>query len=264
MSGPTSKARDTGVEWNYQWSHFEDDEPFLFFDWLYPRTKEDFRDKRVFDGGCGPGHHIRLYADIAQHVTGMDLNTSPIAREKLSEFKNVEILAGDISLYRPEQPYDVVYSVGVVDHTDDPDKTFENLKQIAKPGGLVMVWVFSHEGNALMRYIVEPLRRLTLGGASRRFIEILSRIITALMYPIVYTLYLLPLKFLPFYEYLQNFRKLTFERNVLNIFDKLNSPQVQFISRERMERWFNPNDFEDVSITMYKGVSWRGSGKRKS
>jgi hypothetical protein len=44
------------------------------------------------------------------------------------------------------------------------------------------------------------------------------------------------------------------------VFDKLNAPQTQFISRARVERWFAPERFGDVSITAYKGVSWRASG----
>ena len=83
------------------------------------------------------------------------------------------------------------------------------------------------------------------------------------MYMPIYTIYLLPLKFLPFYEYFQNFRKLTFYRNTLNVFDKLNAPQVDFISRERIAKWFNANDFTDIHISSYKGVSWSGSAVKK-
>ena len=59
---------------------------------------------------------------------------------------------------------------------------------------------------------------------------------------------------------LQNFRRLSFRRNVLNVFDKLNAPQTEFISRDRVERWFDPRLFDDVAITPYRGVSWRASG----
>jgi hypothetical protein len=76
----------------------------------------------------------------------------------------------------------------------------------------------------------------------------------------VYTIYLLPLNFLPYYEYFSNFRKLTFLRNALNVFDKLNAPQVDFITNERISKWFSGSDFKDVHISQYKGVSWRGSG----
>ncbi len=90
-----------------------------------------------------------------------------------------------------------------------------------------------------------------------------SKFITALLYIPVYTIYLLPLKFLPFYEYFDNFRKVTFYRNTLNVFDKLNAPQVDFISKERIVKWFDEDEFENVDINAYKGVSWSGSGVKK-
>jgi SAM-dependent methyltransferase len=256
------------ADWHYQWSRYrepsQDQTAFLFFNWIQPRIVEDFRNKNVFDAGCGPGHHIRLIAPVAKHVTGMDLNTSTIAQERLADLENVTILQGDIAAHHPATPYDVVYCVGVIHHTDDPDRTFKNLKRMCREGGLLIIWCYSHEGNKLVQYIVEPLRKWFLKHCNRRTIEWFSYLITVLVYPIIHTIYRLPLKMLPYYEYFQDFRKLSFERNMWNIFDKLNAPQTEFIPLEHVERWFDPEEFEDISITSYKGVSWRASGIVKS
>ena len=85
--------------------------------------------------------------------------------------------------------------------------------------------------------------------------------LTALLCIPVYTLYFLPLPFLPYYDYFRNFRRLPFQRNVLNIFDKLNAPQTAFIRRALVERWFSAG-FRDVHVSSYVGVSWRASGTR--
>jgi 2-polyprenyl-3-methyl-5-hydroxy-6-metoxy-1,4-benzoquinol methylase len=249
------------MEWHYQWEQFEGETPFLFFDWIKPRTLDDFRGKRVLDAGCGPGHHMKLVAPVAQHVTGMDLNAHTVAQVKLKDLDNVTVLEGDIALHQPDDPYDVVYCIGVIHHTDDPDSTFENLKQMVKPGGLLIIWCYSQEGNELVWKIVEPLRQRFLANASRKTVARISSLLTLLMYPFVYTIYLLSFfKWLPFYEYFQNFRRMSFGRNALNVFDKLNAPRTEFISRERIQRWFEWNQFQDVSITAYKGISWRASG----
>ena len=58
-------------------------------------------------------------------------------------------------------------------------------------------------------------------------------------------------------------RKLGFKRNNLNVFDKLNAPQTIFIKRDTIKEWFNPNEFSDVHISPYKGVSWRAAGSLK-
>jgi SAM-dependent methyltransferase len=251
-------------EWLYQWEHFRDDETFLFLDWIQPRTLEDFRGKDVLDAGCGPGHHMRIVAPLAAHVTGIDLNTVELARAQLADLPNCTLIEGDIARHDAQEAFDVVYSIGVVDHTAKPDETFANLKQMTRPGGLTIVWVWSSEGNLIMRGVVEPLRRLVLKRRSRATIERLARLITACLYPSVHTVYRLPLPFLPYYDYFLNFRKLSFDRNALNVFDKLNAPYTEFISRARIERWFNPHDYDDVRITFYKGVSWCASGRRIS
>lgn len=248
-------------EWEYQWQAFHDQEEFLFLDWISPRTLEDFRGKRVADCGCGPGHHMRIVAKVAQHVTGYDLNTVELAKERLSDLSNISVTQADIALVKPDPRYDVVYSIGVVDHTDNPDATVENLKAMCVDNGLVIVWVWSHEGNGFMRLVVEPLRKLFLANRSRKVIQGLAYFLTLLLYPIVYTLYLLPLPFLPYYDYFKNFRTLSYKRNALNVFDKLNAPYTEFISYERCQRWMA--DCTDVSITPYKGVSWRVSGRVK-
>lgn len=247
-------------EWYWQWSHHQSETEFLFFDWIAPRTLEDFRDKRVFDAGCGGGHHIQLVAPVAKHVTGMDLNAASVASQRLTNFSNVRIIEGDIAGYQTTELFDLVYCVGVIQHTDKPDETFDNLKRLCKSGGLLIIWCYSREGNELVRKVIEPIRKMFLRRMSRRAVEVISYLVTVALYVPIYTLYQLPLPMLPFYKYFQNFRKMSFYRNMLNVFDKLNAPQTEFISRARIEKWFNQNDFEDVAITAYKDVSWRGSG----
>lgn len=250
-------------QWHDQWSLFEDQEEFLFRDWIHPNTLEDFRGKTVLECGCGGGQHTRMVSAVAESITAVDLNTADLARERNREAKNVSFVEADIATMSLDRQFDVVFSIGVVHHTDDPDKTVENMKRHVKPGGKLIVWVYSKEGNALVEHVVEPVRRTLLHALPPKGLMWLSRVITALMYIPIYTIYLLPLRFLPFYEYFGNFRKLSFERNTLNVFDKLNAPQTQFISEARIRAWFDGDTFRDAQISSYCGVSWRGSGTKQ-
>ncbi len=42
-------------QWYDQWEMFQDEELFLFKDWIYPITLADFRDKEVLEAGCEGG-----------------------------------------------------------------------------------------------------------------------------------------------------------------------------------------------------------------
>ncbi|MBS1517296.1 MAG: class I SAM-dependent methyltransferase [Bacteroidetes bacterium] len=263
MTENSLKLQKKQSEWNEQWTLLQDNELFLFKDWILPNTLDDFRDKEVLECGCGGGQHTSFIAPYAKSITAVDLNTAEIAKTRNKEFSNIEFVEDDIAKMDLGKKFDIVFSIGVVHHTDDPDLTFENMKNHTRPGGRTIVWVYSQEGNSLVKYGVEPVRKLFLKGMSRKSLLGLSKLITALLYIPVYSVYKLPLKFLPFYEYFDNFRKMTFERNTLNVFDKLNAPQVDFISRQRISKWFNSEDFSGVTVNPYKGVSWSGSGTRK-
>lgn len=250
-------------EWFEQWSLLEDNELFLFQEWISPLRLEDFKGKEVLEGGCGGGQHTSFVAPHAKEILAVDLNTVQIARERTRKFQNVTFLEADLATMNLEKQFDIVFSIGVIHHTDSPDKTFANLKRFVKPGGKIVIWVYSKEGNWLVDNVVEPIRKAFLVHLSRKALLGISGIITALLYLPVYSVYLLPLKFLPYFEYFANFRRLSFYRNTLNVFDKLNAPQVDFISKERIQSWF-AEDFTNVDIHPYKGVSWTGIGTKRA
>lgn len=247
--------------WSFQWDAFKNDEAFfeddlfLFKQWIYPNTLEDFSGRTVLDCGYGRGQHLRMVAPYAKKIVGVDLNTADVAREYLKDGR-IELLQGDLAVISLPGKFDVVYSVGVLQHTDDPTRSFLNIKRQLRKGGRLIVWVYSREGNALNYYLVEPLTGLLFKRLSRRLLLAISLLTTVL-------LYLLPLGFLPFYGYFGNFRKLTFKKNYQNVFNKLNAPQTHSITRATVESWFNPGEFENIHISPYMGVSWRASGMLK-
>lgn len=247
-------------EWHEQWMLLQDNERFLFLDWIHPVKLDDFKDKEVLEIGCGGGQHTAFVAPYAKHLTAVDLNTIEIAKIRNQQANNISFIEDDIVTMNLNKKFDLVFSIGVLHHTDNPDQAFENIATHTKSGGTTIVWVYSKEGNAMVRYMIEPARKLLFCHFNRSTLLYIAKMITALMYPFVYSIYKLPLKFLPFYKYFGNFRKLSFYRNTLNVFDKLNAPQVEFISQERIKKWFIENQYKQICITPYMGVSWRGCG----
>lgn len=238
-------------EWKDQWQMFYDEELFLFKEWISPYTLENFRYKSVLDCGCGCGFHAKISARYAKDVTAVDLNTI----DMLQFEKNITYIQEDMQTMDLKRKFDVIYCLGVVHHLDDPEKGVENMLKHLKKGGDIIIWVYSREGNWLMRYITEPLRKAFLKHADKKTIFDISRIITAFMYIPIYTIYLLP-RSLPYHAYFNNFRRLDFRRNLLNVFDKLNAPQTQFIAQERAFSWVS-GKFREISVDHYLGASWR-------
>ena len=250
------------TEWAWQWEKTYDDNQWLFSEWIYPNTLETFRGKTVLDCGCGGGQHLAFVAPFCSEAVGVDLNAISSAARHTSAFPHVSLIEADIATMNLGRQFDIVYSIGVLHHTDDPTASFKNIVKHCRPGGRVIVWVYSHEGNALNRFLVEPLKRILIHALPRPVVWGIANIFTALVYIPVYTLYLLPLRSLPYFQYFQNWRKLRYKRNLLNVFDKLNAQQTHFLKREIVESWFHPQEFSDIHISPYKGVSFRASGTK--
>lgn len=238
---------------------------FLYHEWSYPWKYADFKDKDVLDAGSGPRVQVRLLSQYASHVTAVDLEAIATTRDRTKQVDGapIEHVQADIAAMDLGKQFDVVNCVGVIHHTDDPSKTFQNLARHVKPGGIIIIWAYAREGNWLMEHIVEPLRQRLLARASHDTVWRLSLLLNALMWLPIQTIFRLPLRMLPYYEYFGNSRKMSFRRNALNIYDKLNAPQQHFIPEETIRLWFDESVFEDVHISLYKGVSWRGSGRKR-
>ncbi len=247
-------------EWHEQWSIFKDTELFLFKDWIAPYDLTFFEGKTVLEAGCGGGQHTSFMAPYARSITAVDLNTVEIAEARNAGAENIEFVTADIANMDLGKTFDVVISIGVVHHTDDTRRTVENLKRHLAPGGTLILWVYSEEGNWLAKNVVERFRKLFLSNASPQKLLLLSRLITAAMYLPIYTVYMLPVSFLPYYAYFQNFRKMSFIRNVQNVYDKLNAPQTEFISQTKARQFVE--DLGECAIIPYRNVSYSISGKK--
>ena len=236
---------------------------------------ENFKGKDVLDAGCGNGQHACLVAPLANHVTATDLNTTEIAKEQAKGLDNINFVEADIATMDLGKTFDIVYCIGVIHHTDNPSRTFENLYRHVKPGGTLVIWTYSSEGNFLVKYLVDPFRKLFLKKVSKDLLQInlegkglkkIATVITAFMHPIVHTVYRIELfRFLPFFDYFKNFRRMTFEENILNVFDKLNAPQTIFTTRSIAEGWFCPERFrtDSISISHNAGVSYSLVGVKR-
>src|SRR5260370_31004641 len=113
------------------------------------QPKECWSDLTVLDAGCGNGTLSAAAARAGAYVVGIDYSTSvERAEQHKAEFAGgnaprIQYVQGDVQ-HPPFAPgvFDVVYSDGVLHHTDDTKRSFDALSRVVKPGGRMFVWLY--------------------------------------------------------------------------------------------------------------------------
>lgn len=175
-----------GLQWNRYRIVREDEDRDTFT----TRTGFDAADldrRVVLDAGCGMGRYLRIAAQSpARLIVGVDLSLAVVAARDMTEgLPHVAIVRADL-LRLPFAPasFDLIYSLGVLDHTPEPRSAFLALARLLRPGGRIAVWVYPRErriveaimdvqravSTRLPLGVLEPLCRVAapIGGLKRR------------------------------------------------------------------------------------------------
>jgi len=143
-------ADSFGHQWTtYNWLRDEDELEFYRITDLAPH---DLAGKTVFDAGCGGGRVARHLAPRCKELFALDYS---IAVDKAFELcrphGNAHFIQCDVNTHPFKSGmFDFVHSHGVLHHTPDTKRSFDNLPRLVKPGGVFYV--------ALFRKTAWPLR----------------------------------------------------------------------------------------------------------
>jgi len=124
-------------------------------------TREDYVNKQVLDAGCGTGEYSSWFASHGANVTGIDLSEASLREAsnyvesrglKNVQFQRRSVLKTDL----PDAKYDLVYCTGVLHHTADPFAGFVELCRVLRPGGKILISLYTSLGKQTrkLRWIV--------------------------------------------------------------------------------------------------------------
>ncbi len=100
--------------------------------------------KTCFEVGCFPGRYLAVFGNLGYELCGIDL--TPRVENDLPQwfrnngFKTGDFVKGDFLEYASETKYDVVLSMGFIEHfTNWKDVLIKHLELVKKNGSLVVV-----------------------------------------------------------------------------------------------------------------------------
>jgi 2-polyprenyl-3-methyl-5-hydroxy-6-metoxy-1,4-benzoquinol methylase len=141
-------AASFGFQWHrYQKTQLDNDQlreserHFLAKTALRPA---DLKGKLVLDVGCGMGRFAEVATRWGARVIGVDLSAAAeVAAKNLADREFTAFQADVFALPFAPESFDVIYSIGVLHHTPDCEAAVKALDKYLKPGGLLVVWLYS-------------------------------------------------------------------------------------------------------------------------
>ena len=240
------------------------------FRWYFEGPKDvAWKGLRVLDAGCGMGRWLHFARQAGARVVGMDLSPA-VEVAAAREGNGADFVQGDLQ-WPPFPPgaFDLVYSLGVVHHLEDPRGGVRDLAQLVRPGGELRLYVY--------RSLAEDPwpRRLVLRG-----VTLLRRITVRLPFGLAHAvsmtvaalgtaLFLLPRRWLRRSALgdrltrgvpLAHYADVPFRMLVAEQFDRLCAPIEGRFRREQVAEWLAEAGFETQAIL--PGLGWRAIGSR--
>lgn len=140
-------------------------------------TPEDWKGKKILDVGCGMGRNSYWPMKWgASSVTAFDYDERSVARAKetLKEFPTATVLYKSAYDIDWKNEFDIAFSIGVIHHLSDPKLAIKNMITALKPGGKLLVWCYSYEGNEWIVKYVDPVRIHITSKLSPAIVHFLS------------------------------------------------------------------------------------------
>lgn len=241
-----------------------------FLDWIEPLGKADFADRWVLDAGCGLAGFAEFAAEYhPKHIVGLELSHAiDAAAPLLAEHPQLSLVQGD--LLNPPfriQAFDLVYSIGVLHHLEQPEAGFQSLLPLVKqPDGRLFFWVYGRENNALVVYGIDPLRRLACQLPVRLVRFLLALPLALVLTALLHTIYHpaldkgwlgRSLEKLPYHRYFQWLRPAGFGYAWGMITDQLIPPRTHYLARKTLQGWLEKAGWQADSLTARNNISWR-------
>lgn len=141
--------------------------------WIFDAIRPHLRG-RVLEVGCGTGTFSTLIAGTADHLTAIDLDPDFVlqAQRRLEPLGNAVALQGDATRSLPEDAFDTVVMLDVLEHIEDDGAMLRALAARLTPGGRIVLKVPAIEAlhNSMDRAVGHHRRysKTALRDAARR------------------------------------------------------------------------------------------------
>lgn len=245
----------------YSWHIFSEVLPVheeQFRRWTSGLASEDWQGKEFLDVGCGIGRNsywAMQWGAAKGLCIDVDDRSLAAARHNLACFPDARVEHRSAYEINEANRFDTVFSIGVLHHIDSPDVAMAQMVEAAKPGGIVMAWLYGYENNEWIVRWFDPLRNLIFRRAPLPMAYYSSHVLTALLW--------LALRLgLSRIEYFRLIRTFSFRHLQAIVFDHMIPKIAKYYRRDEATALFERAGLENIRTLWVNEMSWTVIGNK--
>lgn len=252
----------TVAAFGYQWRKFVNNYGYfkdIFLSFTRPfMDEDDFKGKTLLEIGCGSGRPAVAACSMGAEVVGMDISEAvESAYIQSLSLPLFHVVQGDAYAPPFQSVFDVVYSVGVLQHIPCPRKALLGINKVTAPGRPLLLWIYGqremwYQPIEWARNYTRKMPYAVLYGLS---------VMLALMSEI---LLLVPFRICNRIPVLRGFAnrfpgriyaRYPFRENVVGWFDRLVAPVTYYFSEGEIRDLLDQTGFESVKTHLRTDAS---------
>jgi len=206
-----------------------------------------FEDKTIIDVGCGHGIMTARIAKISKLAIGVEISKAVENAYLKNTNSSAWYVQGDLQfLSFSASTFDVVYSSGVIHHTNNTELSLSLIETMLKKNGLICLWLYHPQKNSIHNFML--------------FIRsIISKM------PLKLTFWLLAIFIFPFtflFKKIKNRKAINYREEMIYLLDFF-TPEFRFeITHDLATAWLQQREYQNIQVTTSDQFGFSISAKK--
>ncbi len=226
--------------WHYDLTELK---PLLFEE--FDEKEAFFQNKKIIDVGCGHGLLTSNLAQMGTLAVGVELGKAVEQAYERNQTPNAIYIQADLQfLPFADNEFDILYSSGVIHHTNNTELSLSLITSLLKPQGKLSIWLY-HPQKSFMHNAILFVRRFT----RRLPIKVCFVFILIFIFPFSYLIKKL------------RGRKVNVREEIVDLLDGFSPEFREEIEHDIAKSWLMRRNYTDikVSTTNQFGFSFVGT-----